>query len=44
MPHIERSFASWNWAFYPDDRKDEWSPWAIAFVNAREYLVKKNKK
>ena len=44
MPHIERSFASWNWAYYPDDRKDEWSPWAIAFVNAREYLVKKNKK
>ena len=41
MPHIERSFSAWNWAYYPDDRADEWSPWAEAFVNARKYLVGK---
>lgn len=38
MPHIERSFYSWNWAYYPDDRKDEVSPWAEAFVNAKIWL------
>lgn len=39
MPHIERSFSAWNWAYYPENRNDEWSPWAMAFVNARNYLV-----
>lgn len=38
MPHIERSIFQWNWAYYPKDRKDEVSPWAEAFVNARKWL------
>lgn len=38
MPHIERSIFQWNWANYPNDRKDEVSPWLEAFVNARLWL------
>ncbi|VAW24948.1 Phosphoribosylformylglycinamidine synthase, synthetase subunit / Phosphoribosylformylglycinamidine synthase, glutamine amidotransferase subunit, partial [hydrothermal vent metagenome] len=38
MPHIERSIFQWNWAYYPEGRKDEASPWAEAFVNARNWL------
>ncbi|PHQ56443.1 MAG: phosphoribosylformylglycinamidine synthase [Lutibacter sp.] len=38
MPHIERSIFQWNWAYYPTQRKDEVSPWAEAFVNARKWL------
>ena len=41
MPHIERSIFQWNWANYQAGRKDEVSPWAEAFVNARKWLVKK---
>jgi len=41
MPHIERSLFQWNWAYYPEGRKDEVSPWAEAFVNARKWLTKK---
>ncbi len=41
MPHIERSTFQWNWANYPDDRKDEVSPWVEAFVNARKWLENK---
>ncbi len=41
MPHIERSTFQWNWANYPEGRKDEVSPWAEAFVNARKWLEKK---
>jgi phosphoribosylformylglycinamidine synthase len=42
MPHIERSFNAWNWAYYPDDRKDDTvSPWSIAFVNARKWLTER---
>ncbi len=40
MPHIERSIFQWNWANYPVGRKDEVSPWAEAFVNARKWLTK----
>ena len=40
MPHIERSIFQWNWANYPTGRKDEVSPWAEAFVNARKWLTK----
>ena len=40
MPHIERSTFQWNWAHYPDGRKDEVTPWLEAFVNAREWLEK----
>ena len=38
MPHIERSTFQWNWAHYPDDRKDDVSPWLEAFVNARLWI------
>ncbi|MDT8417239.1 MAG: phosphoribosylformylglycinamidine synthase [Lutibacter sp.] len=40
MPHIERSLFQWNWAYYPEGRKDEVSPWEEAFVNARKWLTK----
>jgi phosphoribosylformylglycinamidine synthase len=41
MPHIERSLFTWNWPYYPADRKgDEVSPWIEAFVNAREWVKK----
>ena len=43
MPHIERSTFPWNWAHYPEGRKDEVSPWLEAFVNARKWIVEKNK-
>ena len=42
MPHIERSIFQWNWAHYPNGRKDEVSPWLEAFVNARKWLTEKN--
>jgi len=38
MPHIERSTFQWNWANYPESRKDEVSPWLEAFVNARKWI------
>jgi phosphoribosylformylglycinamidine synthase len=40
MPHMERSTFQWNWANYPDGRKDEVSPWLEGFVNARKWLEK----
>ncbi|NNL15278.1 MAG: phosphoribosylformylglycinamidine synthase [Flavobacteriaceae bacterium] len=40
MPHIERSTFQWNWAHYPEGRKDEASPWLEAFVNARKWCEK----
>ncbi|CAH8290809.1 phosphoribosylformylglycinamidine synthase [Mariniflexile fucanivorans] len=41
MPHIERSTFQWNWANYPQGRKDEVSPWLEAFVNARLWIENK---
>ncbi|GAA4817370.1 phosphoribosylformylglycinamidine synthase [Litoribaculum gwangyangense] len=41
MPHIERSTFQWNWANYPQNRKDEVSPWLEAFINARLWIEKK---
>ncbi len=39
MPHLERSFYPWHWAWYPGHRKmDEVTPWMQAFVNAREWI------
>ena len=38
MPHIERSTFQWNWAHYPEERKDEVSPWLEAFVNAKLWI------
>ncbi|TGV02678.1 phosphoribosylformylglycinamidine synthase [Flavivirga rizhaonensis] len=43
MPHIERSTFQWNWANYPDGRKDEVSPWLEAFVNAKRWILEINK-
>lgn len=40
MPHIERSIFQWNWANYPQKRRDEVSPWIEAFVNARKWIEK----
>jgi phosphoribosylformylglycinamidine synthase len=42
MPHIERSLFSWNWPYYPAERKkDEVSPWVEAFFNARVWISEK---
>tara|TARA_R110002050_G_scaffold4573_1_gene22036 strand:- start:18181 stop:21855 length:3675 start_codon:yes stop_codon:yes gene_type:complete len=41
MPHIERSTFQWNWANYPEGRKDEATPWLEAFVNARLWIENK---
>ncbi len=39
MPHLERAFFPWQWAYYPDERKeDEITPWVEAFVNARNWV------
>ncbi|WP_159021298.1 phosphoribosylformylglycinamidine synthase [Formosa sp. L2A11] len=38
MPHIERSTFQWNWANYPEGRKDEVSPWLEAFENAKKWI------
>tara|TARA_R110002096_G_C14652384_1_gene726576 strand:- start:2758 stop:6504 length:3747 start_codon:yes stop_codon:yes gene_type:complete len=43
MPHIERSTFQWNWANYPQGRKDEVSPWLEAFVNAKNWVENINK-
>ena len=43
MPHIERSIFQWNWANYPQGRKDEVTPWLQAFVNAKEWIEKNGK-
>jgi len=42
MPHLERAFVPWQWANYPNDRKnDEVAPWIEAFVNARNWVKEK---
>jgi phosphoribosylformylglycinamidine synthase len=38
MPHLERAVYPWQWAHYPNDRKDDISPWLEAFVNARIWV------
>lgn len=44
MPHPERSLHPWNWAYYPENRKDdEISPWIEIFVNARKWIEEKIK-
>jgi phosphoribosylformylglycinamidine synthase len=40
MPHIERSLKPWNWAHYPADRQDDFTPWMEAFVNAKNWVEK----
>ncbi len=45
MPHIERSLYPYNWADYPRVRKeDEVSPWIEAFVNAKNWVEKNQKR
>ncbi len=47
MPHLERSVFPWQWAYYPEERKqnntisDEITPWIEAFVNARNWIKQK---
>lgn len=42
MPHLERSFAPWQWGYFPRERKnDEVTPWMQAFVNARNWIASK---
>jgi len=38
MPHIERSVFQWHWAYYPEARADEVTPWMEAFVNAKNWV------
>lgn len=39
MPHLERSIAPWNWAYYAEGREgDEVTPWIEAFINARRWI------
>ncbi|NDV80000.1 phosphoribosylformylglycinamidine synthase [Dysgonomonas sp. 511] len=39
MPHLERSLFPWQCAYYPfEHRKDDFTPWMEAFVNAREWI------
>lgn len=38
MPHIERSVFQWHWAYYPEGRADEVTPWMEAFVNAKNWV------
>ncbi|MFQ3341851.1 MAG: phosphoribosylformylglycinamidine synthase, partial [Flavobacteriaceae bacterium] len=40
MPHLERSTFPWNWGYYPENKKDEVSPWLMAFENAYDWLDK----
>jgi len=43
MPHLEDSVLPWQWAYYPNDRKnDEVTPWIEAFVNARKWISTMN--
>jgi phosphoribosylformylglycinamidine synthase len=42
MPHLERSTFPWNWANYPENRKnDKVTPWVQAFINAYDWLKNK---
>ncbi|MFI3266890.1 MAG: phosphoribosylformylglycinamidine synthase, partial [Rikenellaceae bacterium] len=38
MPHLERAIRDWNWPCYPQQRKDEVTPWIKAFVGARKWI------
>lgn len=39
MPHLERSLFPWQCAYYPfERRKDDFTQWMEAFVNAREWI------
>lgn len=39
MPHLERSLFPWQCAYLPfEHRRDDFTPWIEAFVNAREWV------
>jgi phosphoribosylformylglycinamidine synthase len=39
MPHLERAIFPWQWGYYPPERrKDNISPWILAFVHARKWV------
>jgi phosphoribosylformylglycinamidine synthase len=41
MPHPERSLFPWQCGYYPfENRRDDFTPWMEAFVNAREWIKK----
>ncbi|MDR0824661.1 MAG: phosphoribosylformylglycinamidine synthase [Prevotella sp.] len=43
MPHLERSLFPWQCGHYPfERRKDDFTPWLEAFVNACEWIKKVN--
>lgn len=42
MPHPERSFFPWQCAWYPEERRhDDATPWMQMFINARQWIEKK---
>lgn len=42
MPHFERSVFPWNWAYYPEENKNDIvSPWIQAFINAKDWVESK---
>lgn len=44
MPHLERAIFPWQWGHYPSERrKDDLSPWIIAFVDAYKWIEKRLK-
>ncbi|MBO6006230.1 MAG: phosphoribosylformylglycinamidine synthase subunit PurQ, partial [Paludibacteraceae bacterium] len=44
MPHLERAIFPWQWAYYPENRKNDIvTPWIEAFINARKW-IEENKK
>ena len=43
MPHLERAIKPWNWAYYPEQREDEVTPWIETFINARKWIEEKVK-
>ena len=38
MPHLERSIYPHNWAYYPENRNDKFSPWIKVFDNSYQWL------
>lgn len=44
MPHLERSIFPWQNGYYPlEHLKDQITPWIMAFVNAKEWIIGKTK-
>jgi phosphoribosylformylglycinamidine synthase len=39
MPHLERSIYPHNWAYYPENRNDKFSPWIKVFDNSYQWLL-----